>query len=167
LSRPQPRSTLVPYTTLFRSAHAFAHNKLLWGLGILGSLMTYFYMFRLLFLTFFGEFRGTQHQREYLHESPGDMTVPLIILAVLSALGGFIGVPEVLSGSHQLAAFMSPLFEGAKAVNPAVFEGLGLSHATEYTLMAVSVIGALIAGAVAYVIYVKQQSVPAPDSVER
>jgi NADH-quinone oxidoreductase subunit L len=164
-------SGLPPFSGFFSKdeilAHAFAHNKLLWGLGILGSLMTSFYMFRLLFLTFFGEFRGTQHQREHLHESPGVMTVPLIILAVLSALGGFIGVPEVLNGSHQLAAFMSPLFEGAKAVNPAVFEGLGLSHATEYTLMAVSVIGALIAGAVAYVIYVKQQSVPAPDSVER
>lgn len=162
---------LPPFAGFFSKdeilAHAFEQNKVLWGLGILGSLMTSFYMFRLLFLTFFGNFRGTHEQEHHLHESPFVMTLPLIVLAVLSALGGFIGVPEALHGSHQLAAFMSPLFDGAKAVNPELFSGLSLSHSTEYTLMAVSVVGALVAAGVAFVMYVKQANVPAPDSVER
>lgn len=164
-------SGLPPFAGFFSKdeilAHAFEHNKLLWGLGVLGSVMTSFYMFRLLFLTFFGEFRGTKEQASHLHESPASMTIPLIVLAVLSAVGGFIGVPEALHGSNQLAAFMSPLFDGARAVNPTLFAPLALSHSTEYLLMGVSVGAALIAAGVAYVMYVQKARVPAPESVER
>src|SRR5690606_27563382 len=71
-------------------AHAFAENKALWIGGFIAALFTAFYMFRLLFLTFYGKFRGTTQQQEHLHESPYSMTVPLIILAVLSALAGVI-----------------------------------------------------------------------------
>jgi NADH-quinone oxidoreductase subunit L len=164
-------SGLPPFAGFFSKdeilAHAFAHNKLLWGLGVVGSAMTSFYMFRLLFLTFFGEFRGTTEQANHLHESPASMTLPLIVLAVLSAGGGFIGVPEVLHGSNLLGSFMSPLFDGARALNPALFAPTGLSHATEYALMGVSVGVALLAAIVAYVMYVQRASVPAPESVER
>ncbi len=164
-------SGIPPFAGFFSKdeilAHVFEHNKLLWVLGVIGSLMTSFYMFRLLFLTFFGEFRGTKEQESHLHESPASMTVPLIILAVLSALGGFIGVPEVLHGSHQLAAFMEPLFSASKQVNPAAFEATTLSHATEYVLMAVSVGVALLAAIVAYVMYVSKGAVPEPESIEK
>ncbi len=164
-------SGLPPFAGFFSKdeilAHAFAHNKLLWGLGVLGSVMTSFYMFRLLFLTFFGDFRGTKEQAHHLHESPSSMTIPLIILAVLSATGGFIGVPEVLHGSNQLAAFMGPLFDGARKVNPELFAPIGLSHSTEYLLMGVSVGAALLAAIAAYVVYAQRGSVPAPESVER
>ncbi|CAG5071856.1 NADH-quinone oxidoreductase subunit L [Dyadobacter sp. CECT 9623] len=148
-------------------AHVFEHNKLLWVIGVIGSLMTSFYMFRLLFLTFFGNFRGTHEQEHHLHESPASMTIPLVILAVLSAVGGFIGVPEALHGSHHLAEFMSPLYDAARQANPAGFEPTTLSHSEEYLLMGVSVAVALISAVVAYVMYVQKASVPAPDSAEK
>lgn len=145
-------------------AHVFEHNKILWVVGVLGSVMTSFYMFRLLFLTFFGTFRGTHEQEHHLHESPASMTIPLMILAVLSALGGFIGVPEALHGTHHLAEFMSPLYDAARQVNPAAFEPTSLSHSEEYVLMGISVAAALISAIVAYVMYVQKAAVPAPDS---
>lgn len=145
-------------------AHVFEHNKVLWVVGVLGSLMTSFYMFRLLFLTFFGTFRGTHEQEHHLHESPASMTIPLVILAVLSALGGFIGVPEALHGTHHLAEFMSPLYDAARQVNPAAFEPTTLSHSEEYVLMGISVAAALISAIAAYVMYVQKAAVPAPDT---
>ncbi|HEV7349290.1 NADH-quinone oxidoreductase subunit L [Telluribacter sp.] len=148
-------------------AHAFEHNKVLWVLGLVGSFMTSFYMFRLLFLTFFGDFRGTHEQAHHLHESPSSMTIPLIILAVFSAVGGFMGVPEALGGTHYLAEFMSPLYEGARLVNPEAFAATTLGHSEEYLLMGVSVVVALVAAGAAYVMYVSRQAVPAPESVER
>ena len=164
-------SGIPPFAGFFSKdeilAHVFEHNKLLWVLGVLGSIMTSFYMFRLLFLTFFGEFRGTHEQEHHLHESPGTMTIPLIILAVLSAAGGFIGVPEVLHGANHLAEFMNPLYEGARQVNPEAFLPTTLSHSEEYMLMGISVAAALISAVVAYVMYVQKASVPAPDSQEK
>ncbi|PWJ53228.1 NADH-quinone oxidoreductase subunit L [Dyadobacter jejuensis] len=164
-------SGIPPFAGFFSKdeilAHVFEHNKILWVLGVLGSLMTSFYMFRLLFLTFFGEFRGSQAQADHLHESPASMTVPLIILAVLSAVGGFIGVPEALHGSHQLAAFMDPLFDTSRQVNPAAFLPTALSHSEEYLLMAVSVAAAVIAAVMAYVMYISKNNVPASDRVEK
>lgn len=97
---------LPPFSGFFSKdeilAHAYEHNKALWVIGVIGAMFTAFYMFRMMFLTFYGNFRGTTEQHHHLHESPKSMTIPLIILAVLSALGGFIGIPEVLGGSHWL-----------------------------------------------------------------
>lgn len=164
-------SGIPPFAGFFSKdeilAHAYEHNKLLWVLGVIGSIMTSFYMFRLLFLTFFGTFRGTHEQEHHLHESPASMTIPLIVLAVLSAAGGFIGVPEALHGSHWLATFMSPLFDASRQVNPEAFAPTSLSHADEYLLMGISVVAALVSAAVAYVMYVSKNSVPAPDIEER
>ncbi len=75
------------------------HNIVLWVLGVAVSLMTCFYMFRLYYVTFHGSFRGTHEQEHHLHESPASMTIPLMVLAVLSIVGGFVGVPHVLGGS--------------------------------------------------------------------
>lgn len=164
-------SGIPPFAGFFSKdeilAHVFEHNKILWVVGVLGSLMTSFYMFRLLFLTFFGKFRGTHDQEHHLHESPASMTIPLMILAVLSALGGFIGVPEALHGTHHLAEFMNPLYEGSRQVNPEAFLPAALSHSEEYILMAVSVGVALVSLIAAYVMYVQKESVPAPDSEEK
>lgn len=161
-------SGIPPFAGFFSKdeilAHVFEHNKLLWVIGVLGSLMTSFYMFRLLFLTFFGTFRGTHEQEHHLHESPASMTIPLVILAILSALGGFIGVPEALHGTHYLAEFMSPLYDASRMVNPEAFLPTELSHSEEYLLMGVSVAVALVSAVVAYVMYVQKASVPAPDS---
>lgn len=164
-------SGIPPFAGFFSKdeilAHVFEHNKLLWVVGVLGSVMTSFYMFRLLFLTFFGTFRGTHEQEHHLHESPASMTIPLIVLAALSALGGFIGVPEALHGTHHLAEFMSPLYDLARQANPVAFEPTTLSHSEEYTLMGISVAAALISAIVAYVMYVQKAAVPAPDTEEK
>ena len=79
-------------------AAAFSVNKIYWIIGVLGAVLTAFYMFRLYATTFLGKFRGTQEQEQHLHEAPRAITWPLIILAVLSAGAGFLGVPAVLGG---------------------------------------------------------------------
>ncbi len=141
-------------------AEAFAHNPLIWGIGVLGSLLTAFYMFRLLFLTFFGEFRGTDHQKEHLHESPWTITFPLIVLAILSVIGGFVGVPEVLGGTRWLKGFLAPVF----ADNDVLLESAHhLSHAVEMNLMAVTVGLVLVTIVIAYVVYVVKKSRPAGE----
>lgn len=160
-------SGLPPFAGFFSKdeilAHVFEHNKTLWALGVLGSGLTSFYMFRLLFLTFFGEFRGTEEQRHHLHESPATMTAPLVFLAILSAVGGVINLP----GSGWLGDFMAPLFEGSRQVNPEAFAESTIEHSTEYILMAVSAGVALVAALLAYVMYISRQAVPAPESAER
>src|SRR5690606_17038586 len=88
-------------------AATFAHNKAIYVLGLIGAMMTAFYMFRLYTLTFTGKFRGTHEQEHHLHESPAAMTLPLIILAILSVVGGFVGLPAVFSEHHTLSSFLS------------------------------------------------------------
>ncbi|MBY0426231.1 MAG: NADH-quinone oxidoreductase subunit L, partial [Cytophagales bacterium] len=138
-------------------AAAFEKSPVLWGLGVLGALMTAFYMFRLLFLTFFGKFRGTHEQEHHLHESPLTMTLPLIVLAVLSIGGGIINLPHIFGGHEGLGVYLEPLMRkyGEEAHH--------LEVSTEYMLMAVSVGLVLVSIIVAYVIYVSKKSVPSPD----
>jgi len=99
-------SGLPPFSGFFSKdeilAHTYEHSKLLWLLGMFASMLTAFYMFRLLFLTFFGKFRGTHEQANHLHESPSSMTIPLIILAILSVVGGLIGLPEFWNASNWM-----------------------------------------------------------------
>ena len=79
-------------------------------LGYLTAALTAFYMFRLLFITFFGTFRGTDEQKHHCMKVPSAMTIPLIILAILSVIGGFVGIPEVfIQGGEKLAEFLSPV----------------------------------------------------------
>jgi NADH-quinone oxidoreductase subunit L len=146
--------------------HVFEHNKAMWAVGVFTSMLTSFYMFRLLFLVFFGEFRGTHEQQHHLHESPLTMTLPLMVLAVLSAVGGFFNVPEVLGGGAKLAEFMAPLFKQAMAARPEAFQMAEISHSTEYALMGVSVAAALVALVVAYVVFVSRKAVPVADGQE-
>ncbi len=109
----------------------FLQNKALYAIALFAALLTAFYMFRLLFVIFSGKFRGTEEQEHHLHESPAAMTIPLIVLAILSIIGGFVGVPEVLMhGGDRLTVFLSPVI----ATNPAH----EVSHATEYVLMGLS-----------------------------
>src|ERR1043165_3303268 len=75
-------------------AHVYEHSQILWIVGSITSLFTAFYMFRMLYLTFYGSFRGTHEQEHHLHESPKSMTVPLVILAALAVVGGLLGMPE-------------------------------------------------------------------------
>ena len=95
----------------------WAKSPVIWGLTLFSAALTGIYMFRLLFLTFFGSFRGTEEQKHHLHESPISMTLPLVVLAVLSVVGGFINLPHFIGhGEYQnLAHWLEPLYVyGAK-----------------------------------------------------
>ena len=94
-------------------ASLYHHDPIMWGLAILGSALTSFYMFRVFILTFYGEFRGTEKQAHHLHESPINMTLPLIILAVFSVGGGLINLPHFAGGNEFLAHWLAPLLPEA------------------------------------------------------
>jgi NADH-quinone oxidoreductase subunit L len=132
---------------------AFHSNIPLWVVGSIASIMTAFYMFRLMYLTFFNDFRGTEEQKHHLHESPALITIPLVILATLAAIGGAISLP----GHSWLNHYLAPLF----AHKSHEAHTLGT---TEYTLMAVATIGALLGIAIAYSKYLKKKEIPVADS---
>ncbi|PUZ27498.1 NADH dehydrogenase subunit L [Chitinophaga costaii] len=115
-------------------ANAFAANKIVYVFGLLGALMTAFYMFRLYYITFCGSFRGTHEQEHHLHESPAAMTIPLVVLAVLSVFGGYIGLPEVFGVKSLLNEYLAPIFAPSVPF-AAVHE---LEPGTEWMLMIIS-----------------------------
>lgn len=107
----------------------------MYGIALLTALMTAFYMFRLYYITFCGKFRGTHEQEHHLHESPAAITIPLIILAVLSVVGGYVGLPEVFGTHSILKEYLAPVFAPSA---PFIHEHAHLSHNTEWLLMALS-----------------------------
>lgn len=118
-------------------AAAFAANPVYYVLGLIGALMTAFYMFRLYGMTFLGNFRGSDEQKHHLHESPKPMTFALVILAILSVVGGFLGIPPVMKeGAHALNNFLAPIFSDSFAVQ----QPHHVSHSTEWMLMGISVL---------------------------
>ena len=157
-------SGIPPFSGFFSKdeilAAAWSVNPVYWILGVLGAVMTAYYMFRLYATTFLGTFRGTPDQEHHLHESPGAMTIPLIVLAILSVVGGFIGIPAVFAeGSHQLSNFLAPIFaESTRLQKPH-----HLSHSTEYMLMAISVGLALVAIFVAVSKFSKKPELDEPQ----
>ncbi|MCJ7457588.1 MAG: NADH-quinone oxidoreductase subunit L [candidate division Zixibacteria bacterium] len=128
-------------------------NLILWIIGLVTAGMTAFYMFRLFFLTFFGKSRVDESIKSHIHESPKIMTVPLAVLAVLSVIGGYIGIPKSLGGGNNFESFLSPVFgeKGEMILHPA---------STEYLLMALSVVVALLGIFFAYRFYVKSPDLP-------
>ncbi len=132
---------IVPFSGFFSKDSillaAFEHNKFLYVIGLLTAGLTAFYMFRLLFITFFGSFRGTEEQRHHVHESPAAMTIPLIVLAILSFAGGFVNIPEVFThGGERLTEFLAPVVPNAEAT---------VSHSTEWLLMGLTTVIAVVA----------------------
>jgi len=160
-------SGIPPFAGFFSKdeilAHTYTYSTSMWVIGVLTAMLTSFYMFRLLYLTFYGKFRGTHEQEHHLHESPPSMTIPLIILAILSTVGGFIGVPESLGGHHWLAEFLAPVFKASAALQSVAPS----AQQTEWALMGISVLGALLALAYAYIKYIKNAQVPVGDEEER
>ena len=131
---------------------AFHHAIPLWIIASIASIMTAFYMFRLMFLTFSKEFRGTEEQKHHLHESPVLITFPLIVLATLATVGGLISLP----GNSWLNHYLIPILP--KLANAAHHLGT-----TEYILMAIAVVGGLVGIGFAYSKYIKQNNVPPND----
>jgi NADH-quinone oxidoreductase subunit L len=132
---------------------AFHHNIPLWIIASVASIMTAFYMFRLMFLTFFQEFRGTEEQKHHLHESPSLITFPLIILAFLATVGGLISLP----GHSWLNEYLTPIL-------PKLATAQHHLGTTEYILMAIAVVGGFVGIGMAYAKYVKQNNVPSEDA---
>ena len=130
---------------------AFHGNIPLWVIGSIASIMTAFYMFRLMYLTFFNDFRGTEEQKHHLHESPALITIPLVILATLAAIGGAISLP----GNSWLNHYLAPLFKKHEAHH---LDGQA------YMLMAIATVGALVGIGIAYSKYLKKKEIPVADS---
>jgi NADH-quinone oxidoreductase subunit L len=136
---------IIPFSGFFSKDeilyHAFIDgNAILWFIGVLAAFCTAFYMFRSVYLTFHGEERF-DHHHVHPHESPASMTIPLWILAVLSTLGGFLGLPMVLGEHvHALHNWLEPVFAPAYKN----FTQHHASHATEYLLMGISLSVAIL-----------------------
>ena len=129
-------------------------GKLLWFIGLFTAGLTAFYMFRIVSLTFYGDFRGTKEQAHHLHESPSSMTFPLIVLGLLSVVAGWLGLPAVF-GEHAnvIGPFLAPVIApiaGHEAAHEA------MPHATEWLLMALSVAVAASGLYLAYNWYAKE-----------
>lgn len=134
---------------------AFQNNPILWVVAMLASLLTAFYMFRVLYLTFYKEFRGTPEQKKHLHESPSSMTIPLVVLAILATVGGLISLPF---GYSWLNSYLAPIFSGSGVV-----EEHGFST-EQLVFMGVSTVIALIGMSLAYYKYMTKSTVPEEDT---
>jgi NADH-quinone oxidoreductase subunit L len=151
-----------------------AEHSNLWfyWLGLLGAGFTSFYMFRLIFLTFFGEPRYDEH-KVHVHESPYNMTVPLICLAILSTVGGWVAAPHLVGGTEYFDKFLSPVFAAyapaqgdtvTRVLNPELLPpdytapsaGMDLLHA----LTGMPVIIALLGLLLAWWFYIKSPETP-------
>ena len=132
-------------------------GPLVWMAGVIGAFMTAFYMFRLYFLTFHGRSRVPEEAKHHLHESPNSMTGPLMILAVLSVIGGFVQVP-ILAGGQRLDQFLEPVFADAVDLAPAAHAASAAG--AEVGLMVISLVVALMGIFVAYKFYVADPELP-------
>ncbi|MBC7863386.1 MAG: NADH-quinone oxidoreductase subunit L, partial [Bacteroidia bacterium] len=149
-------SGIPPFSGFFSKdeilAYVYEKSPLMWFLACIASAFTAFYMFRMLFLTFWGEFRGTHHQQEHLHESPKSMTLPLVILCVLTVVGGFVGLPEVVGGHHWLDAWLKPVMLRSVATLP--------EHSKEIALIVTAVIVAAGTIYITWLMFVKYKVRP-------
>jgi NADH-quinone oxidoreductase subunit L len=157
-------SGIPPFSGFFSKdeilAQAFAEHEVLYAVSFITSLLTAFYMFRLFFLTFWSEGRMSDHVRSHIHESPATITFPLIVLAILATIGGFIGMPEIFHAPHFLSEFLAPVFAPSNAIRG---EHHHLDHTTEIMLMAVIVVLSIVMILIAYSMYVSKKQVPVED----
>ena len=112
---------------------AFHASPVLWILSVLAALMTAFYMFRLLFVVFWGKPAVPENPKHPVHESPKIMTVPMAVLALLSIVGGWVGIPHLLGGEDRIGTFLSPVFSASGQLVKS--SGEAISEQTELWLM--------------------------------
>nr|WP_320049503.1 NADH-quinone oxidoreductase subunit L [uncultured Desulfuromonas sp.] len=144
---------------------AFASTRGHWALWLAGAIaaaLTAFYMFRLVFMTFFGEQKTDARAKDHIPESPLVITLPLMILAFLATFGGFLGVPHVLGNlighfPNKLEHFLAPVFEHTQELHHIAAHG---AASTEYSFMAISVAIAVLGISVAWVMYCKNPQLP-------
>ena len=135
-------------TQAYASGHYF-----IWVLGIIGAVLTAFYMFRLIFLTFHGEERIEPEAKKHLHESPPMMTIPLALLAFFSIIAGYIGLPIVFGKNlDRFGHFLEPVIAKGHEAH--------LSHQTEWLLILISVAVAFAGILIAWIFYLKKPRIP-------
>ncbi|MGC2619057.1 MAG: NADH-quinone oxidoreductase subunit L, partial [Acidobacteriaceae bacterium] len=159
---------------LYQAFVAPGPGKILWAIGLLTAGLTSFYMFRLWYMTFFGESRAAapeehaavharrdtkltleaEHHTHPVHESPWVMLGPLIILAILSVIGGWMGWPEGLGGGNWFAHWLSPVFANSASASPAGSKQL------EFLLACISTLVALAGWFAAHLMYFKNPALP-------
>jgi NADH-quinone oxidoreductase subunit L len=133
-------------------------NLIFWGLGAFAALITSFYMFRLLFMTFHGKSNMDKHVEEHVHESPINMLFPLIILAFLSVVGGFLGFPA----ASAINSFLAPVI--GSGVHHGMVDGGEAHHVSNglmFSMMGISTGIALVGIFLAYFMYIKNPELPA------
>ena len=142
---------------LWKSYSSQFGHPVFWVIGVVTAALTAFYMFRLVYLTFYGKERISAHAKSHLHESPKSMTVPLMILAVLSIVGGWIGMPHIFFGAtNYFEHWLEPIIShGTPVAEHAMLSGGG-ETGMEITLMAVSVVLVLVSIFLAYLFYNKK-----------
>jgi NADH-quinone oxidoreductase subunit L len=144
--------------SILLSAYQSEHGgRILYAFGLLTALLTSFYMFRLIFLTFYGKPRYNE-KKVHVHESPKSMLLPLMILALLSIIGGWMAAPAFWGAPDYFAKFLEPVFEQGGAGNAEAAEAT--AHALETPLAIVAVVTALLGFAVAFWLYLKQPGKP-------
>ena len=144
---------------LWKAFSSSQGSNLLWLFGALAALFTAFYMFRLVFLVFHGKSRVEHESELHLHESPPTMLFALVVLAILSIFGGYVGVPKILGGHNLFESFLEPAFTRYFVLESAT-EGLH-SLSLEWTLLLASVAIALLGIFLAWVLYLKRVQIPA------
>ena len=122
----------------------------LWFLGVITAGLTSFYMFRLIFMTFFGESRGDSEKEHHLRESPAVMTIPLIVLAILATVGGWVNLPDGLLWGNAFVRFLAP---AVGAFKPIV-------EASPASLSLVASIASALGIALAYLFYLRLPGIP-------
>ncbi len=119
--------------------------RVFWLFGVIAAALTAFYMARLMAMTFFGENRTGAEEKKHLHEAPAIMTVPLVVLGILSAVGGMLNLPALLGGDAKLEHWLDPVIEGAHHYFP-----LEMPHGqTEFILIGLAIaiaVGGLVVG---------------------
>jgi NADH-quinone oxidoreductase subunit L len=160
---------IVPFAGFFSKdeilCYSFLRSPVFWIIGAAAAIMTSFYMFRSVFMTFYGESRVDHETAHHLHESPFIMTVPLMILAFLSLVGGWVGIP-IFEGLNRFGDFVAPVFAPAQAIINAGHHAEHHSVTMEWLLMGVSLIIAIAGFFFALWIYLIKPS-EADKMVER
>ncbi len=167
---------------LYKAFIAGGIGPIVWFIGLVTAALTAFYMFRLWFMTFFGQWRGDDnpqpaenggHVTHGIHESRGLMLFPLAVLALLATVGGLLGWPDALGGNNWLGHFLSPVFTeqhlpfaqammaadaGPAPIQTPVHEG---STQTEFILMGISILAVFSGWFAAFILYVRKPEMPA------
>jgi NADH-quinone oxidoreductase subunit L len=127
---------------LFAAYNSQDGGKVLYGVGLFAAVLTSFYMFRLIWLTFFTQPRYDEH-KVHVHESPKNMTIPLMILAFLSLTGGWFALPALFGGKNYFADFLNPVLGSAEAAGAEA--SASLEHLLSIVALGAAFVGLLVA----------------------